>query len=610
MQVGANYVDGDRCEFRVWAPYPDEVALKIHAPEASVHSMEKDERGYWHVTLDGVIPETRYSFLLNGDKERPDPASHFQPDGVHEASAVIDHDDFPWTDNDWQNIPLKEMVLYEIHVGAFTPEGTFEAVIPRLDDLKDLGVNVIELMPVAQFPGSRNWGYDGVYPYAVQNSYGGPGQLKQLVNACHEKRIAVVLDVVYNHLGPEGNYLWDYGPYFTSKYQTPWGEAVNFDDAHSDEVRNYFIENAFHWFAHYHLDGLRLDAVHAIYDMSARPFLQELAEQVKDFSATTGKKVYLMPESDLNDTRIIRPRHLGGFGLDSQWSDDFHHSVHTLLTGEDDGYYKDFGRIEDLAAALRNGFVYDWRYSRHRKRHHGSWSGDRPAEQFIVCTQNHDQVGNRMNGERLSALISLEAQKLAAGILLLSPNIPLLFMGQEYGEPNPFLYFVSHSDEDLIDAVREGRKAEFESFQWEGEPPDPQAENTFRRSELRWALRQEKPHQILYAFYKKLLELRRSLPALNHLEKDQMKVSVLADHAGLTLHRWHEDSAVLVFCNFEQQDVATEISFPPGRWEKLLDSAASIWKGNGEQTPQLVDASCELTIPECSFSLYQKESTV
>jgi len=609
MRVGANYVSEDQCEFRVWAPYPEEVALKIHAPEESIHPMEKGDRGYWYLTLDRVPPGTRYSFLLDGDKDRPDPASQFQPDGVHGASAVINHKEFSWSDVDWQNIPLKEMVLYEIHVGTFTPEGTFQAVIPRLDDLKDLGVNVIELMPVAQFPGSRNWGYDGVYPYAVQNSYGGPDQLKQLVNACHERGMAVVLDVVCNHLGPEGNYLWDYGPYFTSKYRTPWGEAVNFDDAYSDEVRNYFIGNALHWFAHYHLDGLRLDAVHAIYDMSARPFLQELAEQVADFSATAGKEVYLMPESDLNDTRIIRPREVGGFGLDAQWSDDFHHSVHTLLTGEDDGYYEDFGRIEDLAGALRNGFVYDWRYSRHRKRHHGSSSVDRPAEQFIVCVQNHDQVGNRMNGERLSAMVSFEAQKLAAGILLLSPNIPLLFMGQEYGEPNPFLYFVSHGDEELIRAVRDGRQAEFESFQWEGEPPDPQDEATFQRSKLRWNLRQKQPHQSLHAFYRKLLEFRRTLPPLNHLEKDQMEVTVPGDYAALTLHRWHGDEAVFLVCNFEERDVVTDLTFPPGRWEKILDSAAHIWRGDGERMPERDDSSVSVTVPALSFSLYQKEST-
>ncbi|MEJ2051114.1 MAG: malto-oligosyltrehalose trehalohydrolase, partial [Calditrichota bacterium] len=459
MQVGALYLQDGYTRFQVWAPFPDEVAVKIYGDPDTTHSMEQEDQGYWTVTLENIKPGSRYTYLLDNKKERPDPASHCQPDGVHGPSMVVEHDHFAWSDAGWRNLPLEEMIFYEIHVGTFTPEGTFKAIIPRLAALQDLGVNVLELMPVGQFPGKRNWGYDGVYPYAVQTSYGGPDGLKELVSACHHAGMAVVLDVVYNHLGPEGNYFRDYGPYFTEKYHTPWGSAVNFDDADSDQVRNYFIQNAYHWFMKYHLDGLRLDAVHAIFDMSAKPFLRELGESVEALSGELGRPLYLLPESDLNDTRLIRPRDEGGFQLHAQWSDDFHHAVHTLLTGENDGYYRDFGTMEDLVRALSDGFVYDWRYSKFRRRHHGSSSVDRPAYQFIVCTQNHDQVGNRMLGERLAELVSFESLKLSAGILLCSPCLPLLFMGQEYGEEAPFLYFVSHSDPDLIQAVREGREA-------------------------------------------------------------------------------------------------------------------------------------------------------
>src|SRR4030066_1209493 len=320
------------------------------------------------------------------------------------------------------------MIMYEIHVGTFTPEGTFDAVILRLDELSVLGINTIELMPVAQFPGERNWGYDGTYPFAVQNSYGGPEGLKILINECHKKGMAVILDVVYNHFGPEGNYLWDYGPYFTDRYKTPWGQAINYDDLYSNEVRNFFIENALHWFKNYHFDALRLDAIHGIFDFSAKAFLQELAEKVEEFSSSEGKKYYLIAESDLNDSRVIRPGNMGGYGIDAQWCDDFHHAVHTLLVHENKGYYVDFGETEHLVKSFREGFVYSGQYSEYRKRNHGNSSRDCPAEQFIVFTQNHDQVGNRMFGERLSNLVSFESLKLAAGAVLLSPYIPLLFM--------------------------------------------------------------------------------------------------------------------------------------------------------------------------------------
>ncbi|MFH1703950.1 MAG: alpha-amylase family glycosyl hydrolase, partial [Nitrospirota bacterium] len=358
MKIGAYYLGNGKCKFVVWAPFLDQVQVKFASLHKKNISMEKDTKGHWKTVVENVFPGTRYLYILGDKTEKPDPASHFQPEGVHGPSQIVDHSAFDWEDSKWKGIPLSEMIMYELHVGTFTSKGTFESIIPRLDGLLDLGINAIEIMPVSQFSGDRNWGYDGVYPFAVQNSYGGPEGLKRLVNECHKKGIAVILDVVYNHLGPEGNYLWDYGPYFTGKYKTPWGIAINFDDAYSNEVRDFFIENALHWFKNYHIDALRLDAIHGISDLSAKPFLQELAEKVEEFSLQEGRKFYLIAESDLNDSMVIKPRELGGYGIDAQWCDDFHHCLHTLVTGESQGYYVDFGKLEYLVKSLREGFVY------------------------------------------------------------------------------------------------------------------------------------------------------------------------------------------------------------------------------------------------------------
>ena len=451
--LGAIYLGDGRCSFRVWAPRAQQVEVRIVAPGQRIIPLRRDERGYHEVVAESVDPGTRYFYRLDGESERPDPASRFQPEGVHGPSQVVDSR-FSWGDAGWFGLPLRDYIIYELHVGTFTGEGTFAAVVTHLEQLKELGITVLELMPVAQFPGSRNWGYDGTYPFAVQNSYGGPDGLKHLVSACHQRGLAVVLDVVYNHLGPEGNYLGDFAPYFTDRYRTPWGPAVNFDGAHSDEVRRFFIENALSWVTEFHVDGLRIDAVHAILDFSAKPFLQELAEAVHAQAERLNRRIYLIPESDLNDTRLIRAPEVGGFGLDAQWNDDFHHALHTLLTGERTGYYEDFGEIRHLVKGFREGFVYSGEYSPYRRRRHGNSSRSLPAHRFVVFAQNHDQVGNRLRGDRLSHLVSLEALKLAAGVILLSPFIPLLFMGEEYGEIAPFEYFVSHSDPGLIEAVR------------------------------------------------------------------------------------------------------------------------------------------------------------
>jgi len=607
MKISAHYTGNGNCEFVVWAPLLKTIALKLVSPHENIFPMEKDPRGYWKISVKHLSIPTRYVYILDGERERPDPASHFQPTGVHEPSEIVDHASFTWRDSDWQNIPLADMIMYEIHVGTFTPEGTFDAIVSRLSELKDSGINTIEIMPAAQFPGERNWGYDGVYPFAVQNSYGGPAGLKRLVNACHMNGIAVILDVVYNHIGPEGNYLWDYGPYFTDKYRTPWGMAVNFDDAYSNEVRNFFIENALHWFENYHIDALRLDAIHGIADFSAKPFLHDLAERVEEFSSFMGRRFYLIAESDLNDSRVIRPRESGGYGIDAQWCDDYHHCVHTLLTGEQDGYYTDFGCMRHLVKSVREGYVYSGDYSQYRKRNHGNSSKDRPADQFIVFSQNHDQTGNRMLGERLTHLVSFESLKLAAGIVLLSPYIPLLFMGEEYGEDSPFVYFVSHSDHNLIEAVRRGRKEEFKSFQWHGEPLDPQDSGTFLRSKITWEKRTVGHHKVLLDFYKHLIVLRRHTPALSCLDKDRLDVNGFEEKKILYIRRWKGNSDIFCLFNFHASDMKVLLTLPDSTWEKILDSSDSTWNGPGSLLPEKISTGEELALRGRSVVLFCKE---
>ncbi len=569
--------------------------------------MEKGEDGYWHILVENVHPSSKYFYLLENTRQRPDPASFFQPDGVHGPSVVVDHTRYSWGDHLWEGIPLSAMIIYELHVGAFTSSGTFEAIIPRLQDLRSLGINTIEIMPVAQFPGDRNWGYDGTYLFAVQNSYGGPDALKNLVNACHKQGIAVILDVVYNHLGPEGNYLQEFGPYFTDHYKTPWGRAINFDGAYSDEVRSFFIQNALYWFKFFHLDGLRLDAVHGIYVRGAKHILEELSEEVEEFSRHQGRNYYLIAESDLNDPRIVRPRDKGGYGIDAQWCDDFHHSLHTLLTGEKEGYYADFGTIADFKKSFEEGFVISGTYSSYRKRRHGASPAGLSAQQFIVFSQNHDQVGNRKFGERLSTLVDFERLKLAAGAVFVSPYIPLLFMGEEYGEDAPFLYFVSHSDPELIKAVREGRKKEFQSFSWDQEPPDPQSMETFLGSKLKWEKRIEKKNHVLLNFYQQLIALRKKIPALHMSDKNCFNISTGENKKVLFVHRWQRDSNIWGLLNFNEQKSSIVLDIPEGTWIKLLDSSEHRWLGTGSPLPETISQKTTLTFEPFSFALYLKE---
>jgi len=592
--------------FRVWAPLAQSVVLRIMSPAPLTVPMTRGDRGYHECIVEGAMPGSLYLYQLDGLKEYPDPSSRSQPHGVHGPSQIIESD-FPWEDHAWSGIPIQNYLIYELHVGTFTSGGTFQSALGRLDHLKDLGITAVGLMPVAQFPGNRNWGYDGVYPFAVQNSYGGAVNLKRFVNACHMNGIAVILDVVYNHLGPEGNYLDAFGPYFTDYYRTPWGPNVNFDGPESDEVRRFFIENALYWITEFHADALRIDAVHAIMDFSARPFLQELSEAVQQQADELNRRVYLIAESSLNDARLICPRENSGIGLDAQWNDDFHHSLHVLLTGEDAGYYQDFGRIEDLAKAFREGYIYSGQYSRYRKRRHGNSSRQVPARRFVVCSQNHDQVGNRAKAERLSLLVSFEALKLAAGVVLLSPFLPLLFMGEEYAETAPFQYFVSHSDPQLIEAVRTGRKQEFARFQWLEEPPDPQAEETYRKSCLRPGLAQEGIHMVLLAFYRELIRLRKESEALHCLSKKSMEVVAYEQSKVLFLRRWtRTEEATLIF-HFGKTPVSLAIPLEEYQWTKVFDSSESCWGGPGPSSCERLDAgSVAVSLSPEAFVVYAR----
>jgi maltooligosyltrehalose trehalohydrolase len=607
-RLGATYLGDGRCQFLVWAPLASRVEVHLVSPEERIFPLARDAQGYHGATSEGVAPGYRYLYHLDAERERPDPASRFQPQGVYGPSQVADPS-FPWGDRGWSGLPLEEYIIYELHVGTFSGEGTFEAVIPHLDELKALGVTAVELMPVAQFPGERNWGYDGACLFAVQDSYGGPEGLRRLVNACHRQGLAVVLDVVYNHFGPEGNYLADFGPYFTGRYQTPWGAALNFDDPFSDEVRRFFIENASYWLTEFHIDALRLDALHSILDISSYPFIAELAARFHEQAAKLKRRAYLIGESAANDARLIRAPERGGYGLDAQWNDDFHHALHVLLTGEQDGYYQDFGGLEQLVKAFREGFVYSGQYSQYRKRRHGVASGDIPAHRFVVFAQNHDQVGNRINGERLSQIVSFEGLKLAAGIVLLSPFLPLLFMGEEYGEKAPFPYFVSHSEPALIEAVRRGRREEFASFQWSGEIADPQDEATFLSARLDRSLRGEGWHGTLLEFYKELIRLRRETPALARLSKSTMEVRGLEDGL-LLVRRWSEGSQAVLLFNLSREPGPVAVPMPPGRWHKRLDSAEERWRGGGSTIPEQLSIKTEanLTLNPWSLVLFSKET--
>ncbi|MDY0104858.1 MAG: malto-oligosyltrehalose trehalohydrolase [Lentimicrobium sp.] len=585
IEIGARMIGSDKASFKVWAPYAPKLSVKIFSRKTTQSiTLKKERNGYFSGSAENVRNGDRYYCKFGDGRELPDPVSRFQPEGVHGPSQIIDPLTFLWDDKNWKGVPLKDLIIYELHVGTFTRDGTFTSITPYLEYLRALGVTAIELMPVGQFPGSRNWGYDGVYPFAPQNTYGGPSGLKTLVNACHKTNISVILDVVYNHLGPEGNYLSQFGPYFTDRYKTPWGDAINYDGPYSDDVRHYFICNALFWVTEYHLDALRIDAIHGIYDFSARHILEEIGEAIHYEANAEGRNIYIIPESDLNDVRIINPKSAGGFGLDAQWNDDFHHALHALITGERDGYYHDFGSLRHLSKALRKGFVYDGQYSRFRRRRHGNSSEGRPCQQFVVFSQNHDQVGNRMLGDRLSANVTGEQLKLAASVVLLSPFIPLLFMGEEYGETAPFLYFVHHSDNELIEAVRRGRRDEFAVFGWQEEPPDPQAEESFRVSKLSPENKSDIQTNILFNFYQSLIALRKELRALGLLFDKTPEVTRFEAEKVLLVEDYFGNNAIFCLFSFNEKHADVELTLSTGHWEKVFDASSQRWGVNGHET--------------------------
>jgi len=603
---GAIYEGNNDCVFTVWAPEKEDVKLHLVSDAEEMVSMQKGDDGYFRATVN-ALPGTRYFYHIDG-KDFPDPASFFQPEGVHGPSAVVNlYDRNSQLHRQKERLLLKDMIFYELHVGTFTPAGTFEAIIPLLDDLFETGINTIELMPVAQFPGGRNWGYDGVFPYAVQNSYGGPAGLKKLVAACHERGMAVFLDVVYNHLGPEGNYLSQFGPYFTNQYGTPWGDAINFDHDWSDGVKDYFIGNILYWLEYYNLDGLRLDAVHCIMDNSAENFWDIAWKEVNALQQKLGRPFYLIAESDLNDPKVVNDPVVGGWGMSAQWLDDFHHALYVLLDNGGKERYADFGSMEQLAKAYKDGFVHSGEYVSFRKRSFGKSSAGISGDKFVAFNQNHDQVGNRVGGERLSLLVDFERQKLAAACLLLSPYIPLLFMGEEYGEDNPFFYFVSHSEKQLIEAVRAGRRKEFESFIKAGEEfPDPQDETTFERSRLQWEKRKQGKHKLMLDWYKALIMLRQTNEVLQNHEKGGLHVNIIEEKLML-LHRQTADGKkhLIVLFNFSDDEVAVVMPSFKTCWLKLLDSNQHTDSHEpASRSPQQVNATETIRIAKASAIVY------
>jgi len=532
-----------RRSFRVWAPRPRTVEVVLDGKRTA---MSPRPGGWWETAVVDVVPGARYGFSLDGGEARPDPRSESQPDGVLGLSEVVDPNAHAWTDGRWPGRPVSGLVLYELHTGTFTEAGTFDGVIGRLPHLVALGVDAIELMPVAEFSGDRGWGYDGVDLFAPHHAYGGAGGLKRLVDACHAAGLAVVLDVVYNHLGPVGNFLSEFGPYFTDLHHTAWGEAINFDGRDSREVRRFVIDNAVMWIRDYHVDGLRLDAVHSIVDESPVHMLGELVAAVRAAGAADGRHTFVIAEDERNDPRLLRPPDAGGWGLDAAWADDWHHAVHTVLTGERAGYFEDFGSFDQLAKALRQAWVYDGVVSRRRGAIRGASPCGIPAARFVIATQNHDQVGNRAAGERLAALVGPARAKIAAALLLTAPFTPMLFEGEEWAASSPFQYFTDHADPAVGRAVSEGRRREFEAFDWRPEDvPDPQEPATFERSRLRWGELARSPHAAMLDWYRRLLAFRRTLPEPRGTVGDDVDVAIDAGARTLRLTR----PGVAVFVN-------------------------------------------------------------
>jgi maltooligosyltrehalose trehalohydrolase len=557
-------------QFAVWSPIARKVRVDLNGKTRPMAG--PDRRGWWELEVEEAGPGSDYGYLLDDDsKVYPDPRSQWQPHGVHNRSRIYDQSAFVWNDADFQPRPLASGIIYELHIGTFTEEGTLDAAIAKLDYLVDLGVTHLELMPVAAFAGDRGWGYDGVALFAVHEIYGGPDALKRFIDAAHGKKIAVLLDVVYNHFGPVGNYTGKYGPYLVDSHHTAWGGAVNLDGPGSDQVRRFFCDNALMWLRDFHFDGLRLDAIHAFLDQSSIPFLEQLATEVETLSATLGKQLVLIAESDLNDPKVVTPRDAGGFGMDAQWSDDFHHALFTALNpGPSEGYYADFGELKHLAKALENNFVYDGNYSRYRERVHGRKTGSLSQHRFVGFIQNHDQIGNRAVGDRLAEIVGFDRAKIAAAVVLLGPFLPMLFQGEEWAASSPFQYFADHEDPEMAKQISEGRRKEFAAFGWAPDAiPDPEDRRTFQRSKLNWQEVSNGQHAEMLAWHQDLIRLRRSTHALNNGEPGNTRVLCNEEQLWFRLQR----GDITVVCNL----AATKRQLPiPPESEVVLASKAGV----------------------------------
>jgi maltooligosyltrehalose trehalohydrolase len=554
----------------VWAPFAERVELVVGERRSALLRIDD---GWW--TGPELAAGTDYAFSVDGGEPRPDPRSRWQPHGVHGPSRVVDASAYAWRDAAWHGRPILGGVVYELHIGTFTPEGTFDAAIARLDHLVDLGVAAIEVLPIAAFSGRHGWGYDGVALYAVHDPYGGPDGFRRFVDAAHQRGLAVIVDAVYNHLGPSGNYLRDFGPYFTDTHHTPWGDAVNYDAANSDEVRRLVLDNATMWLRDYHCDGLRLDAVHAIKDDSAVHLLEQLASTVDALSAQLGRPLTLIAESDLNDPRLIRSREAGGYGLHAQWSDDFHHALHAALTGETAGYYTDFGPLSAVADTLHHSWFFGGRWSSFRGRTHGRpYPLEQSPRQLLGYLQTHDQVGNRARGERSAALMPDGLLRVGAALVLTSPYTPMLFMGEEWGASTPWLYFTDHDDPDLAASVRDGRRTEFKEFGWRPEDvPDPQDPRTLEASRLDWAELDKQPHRALLDWHRALIALRRQEP---DLITGATSVSYDEDARWLVVRR----GSLAVACNLATAEQTLPL---PGGTESVLLASADAPEPTGPE---------------------------
>ncbi len=572
--------------FSVWAPRLEKVSVRVDGKDYPMQG--PSERGFWTVDVEDAGHGSDYAFLLGDDpKPYPDPRSFWQPRDVHSLSRVLDHKHFTWTDEKFRPVPLPSAIIYEMHLGTFSEGGTFDGAIERLDYLCELGITHIELLPISSFEGSFSWGYDGVALYAPDESYGGPDAAKRFVNACHAKGLGVILDVVYNHFGPSGNYTQQFGPYYTDRHHTPWGAAINLEEGGSDQVRRFMIDNALMWLRDYHFDGLRLDAVHELIDRSAMHFLEQLSREVEDLSASIGRYLFLIGETDLNDPRFVTPREANGYGLDAQWSDDFHHSLFTLLLREQFGYYEDFGTIEQLATALRQVFLYDGRYSRFRRHHHGRRVQNLSYHRFLGYIQNHDQIGNRAKGERLQHLVGTQKARLAAAVVLTAPFIPMLFMGEEFAASTPWQFFADFESEELRRSVSEGRKRDFQHFGWDkNDIPDPEDARTFMRSKLRWDELDEHEHREMYRLYRDLIHLRRKTLALN-----------LGDFSRHAVHFSEEGRWIYT----DRGNVRTMINFAETETSFAVESGSKLLLSTG--TAPVREGDC-VKVPPVSVAIY------